>query len=569
MQAAGFLGNLASLVEASDGIGCLRKVIVHLGITGRLLAQESSDTRAADLLQRIRSGTVNQQRSFPQTSQEEAPLCLPASWELCRLGEIAEIQMGNSPPGNSYNLSGDGVPPINGPVEFSKGPFGRTLKTKFTTAPAKLCRKGDLLICVRGSTTGRTNVAAFDACIGRGVALVCAHIVQDFLNYCILARREDVFSMGTGSTLPSVSQRQLYNLQVPVPPLEEQTRITTKLDELMSLCDELQAHQQRRQELRVMLNEAALDRLVTASDAAAFATAWQRVRDNFDLLYAVPENVAKLRQAILQLAVQGKLVPQDPSDEPAAAVIERAKRERQQLAKVGILKKTTFPAQLCWEDVPLTFPQSWQLCRLGELLVFGPTNGISPKPVERLTNTKSLTLSATTSGVFNPVHVKHLACDIPRDSPLWLQDGDILIQRSNTAQYVGIAAVYHGQQGQFVYPDLMMKLRVAKSVNVDYVHVVLNCEASREFYRRQATGTSGSMRKINQGVVCSLPVPIPPAAEQKRIVARVNELMSLCDDLEAKLKHQRDHADRLAQAIINAVVNGNTPDGKPASLRSP
>ena len=89
---------------------------------------------------------------------------LPDKWRSACLGEIADIVMGNSPPGDSYNDEGIGTPLINGPVEFSDGPLGKTLRKKFTTSPAKMCKESDLLICVRGSTTGRTNVAGFEAC---------------------------------------------------------------------------------------------------------------------------------------------------------------------------------------------------------------------------------------------------------------------------------------------------------------------------------------------------------------------------------------------------------------------
>ena len=144
--------------------------------------------------------------------------------------------MGNSPPGETYNEVGEGVPLVNGPVEFSTGAFGLTVKTKFTTQPTKMCRKGDFLICVRGSTTGRTNISAFDACIGRGVASIRAKEHQQYLNHFVRTLEKKIHAAGTGSTFPSISQEQLNDLIVPVPiQLSEQKRIAVILDRAEAL----------------------------------------------------------------------------------------------------------------------------------------------------------------------------------------------------------------------------------------------------------------------------------------------------------------------------------------------
>ena len=148
--------------------------------------------------------------------------------------------MGQSPPGDTYNKSSDGVPLINGPVEFTPGPFGRTAINQFTTAPTNFCEEGDLLICVRGSTTGRTNVAGFRACIGRGVAAIRSSFDDEFIRLFLWKAREDIISMGRGIAFPSISKKQLENLAIPLPPLAEQRRIVAKADELMTHCDALE-----------------------------------------------------------------------------------------------------------------------------------------------------------------------------------------------------------------------------------------------------------------------------------------------------------------------------------------
>ncbi|HEX8150081.1 MAG TPA: N-6 DNA methylase [Pyrinomonadaceae bacterium] len=167
-------------------------------------------------------------------------------WETKKLGEVCEIIMGQSPDGETYNTTGEGMPLINGPVEFSPGSFGKTLRSKFTTSPTKLCKKGDLILCVRGSTTGKMNIADFDACIGRGVAAIRAKEYQPWINHFISAKRDEIYKLGTGATFPNVSGTMLSNLELALPPLSEQKRIVKILDSLQTQTQRLESVYRRK-----------------------------------------------------------------------------------------------------------------------------------------------------------------------------------------------------------------------------------------------------------------------------------------------------------------------------------
>jgi len=129
-----------------------------------------------------------------------------------------------------------------------------------------------------------------------------------------------------------------------------------------------------------------------------------------------------------------------------------------------------------------------------------------------------------------------------------------LIQRGNTIDYVGVAAVYRGPSNEFIYPDLMMKIRLSRELAVDFCHIVLRSANVRAFVKSRATGTSGAMPKINQAVVTEIPIPIPPLAEQARIVAKVDHLLALCDTLEAKLRAADEGARRLAESLVAELL---------------
>jgi type I restriction enzyme, S subunit len=284
----------------------------------------------------------------------------------------------------------------------------------------------------------------------------------------------------------------------------------------------------------------------------------------FEVLAEAPGGVKELRRMVLDLAMWGKLVPQDPKDEPAVVLLERIATERALLIKQGVLKVTAPgpPAEDLGE-----LPPSWEWASFGSVIVFGPKNGYSPRAVDRPTGVKSLTLSATTSGTFDGKHAKYIDEPIEPESTLWLRDGDILIQRGNTIDYVGVAAIYRGAGHEFIYPDLMMKVRASSRLVLEYVHLALNSRTARNFITARASGTSGSMPKINQSVVEAMPIAIPPANEQQRIVKRVAQLTRLCDDLEARQAKKRETAVRLNRAALDALTTAEGPEEVATSFR--
>ena len=261
-HAAFALENLAPLTTRVDQIKALRQTILNLAVRGNLVPQDPTDEPASELLKRIAAEKAQREvrETAPIRSVRPFELDSPitAAWTSVRLVELSNIVMGQSPPGETYNTYGEGVPLINGPVEFSDGPFGMTIANQYTTAPTKFCDKGDFLICIRGSTTGRSNIAAFDACIGRGVAAIQPLFGDGFVRLFLWSMRDRIISMGRGVAFPSITRKQLESLLVPLPPLAEQHRIATRVDELMALCDQLEASLANGDNTRHLLLDALL-----------------------------------------------------------------------------------------------------------------------------------------------------------------------------------------------------------------------------------------------------------------------------------------------------------------------
>ena len=164
-------------------------------------------------------------------------IAIDPKWPMKPLGHIAEILMGQSPAGETYNNNGNGVPLINGPVEFGPEPFSKTVITQYTTSPTKMCQVGDLILCVRGSTLGRMNIAGYSGCIGRGVAVIRSGSSQSWINHLVNSYRDKIFKLGVGSTFPNISSKDLADLAIPLPPVEVQGHIIKELEKEQAMVD--------------------------------------------------------------------------------------------------------------------------------------------------------------------------------------------------------------------------------------------------------------------------------------------------------------------------------------------
>ncbi|HWZ21461.1 MAG TPA: restriction endonuclease subunit S [Cytophagaceae bacterium] len=199
---------------------------------------------------------------------------------------------------------------------------------------------------------------------------------------------------------------------------------------------------------------------------------------------------------------------------------------------------------------------NWEELQLIDVIKDKPKNGYSAKPVNHKTPYRVLTLTATTSGKFIKEHYKYFDEPISTDSIFWIQPNDILIQRGNTIEYVGVSAIYDGEPNEYIFPDLMMRVKAKDLILTPFLYYQLTEESSRNYLRDRATGTSGNMPKINQPTLMSLPVLLPTLQEQQEIVKHINELFSLADKIQARYTKAKKMLDKLSQSILVKAFKG-------------
>lgn len=262
----------------------------------------------------------------------------------------------------------------------------------------------------------------------------------------------------------------------------------------------------------------------------------------------------QLRQSILQNAIEGKLtedwrkqhsVQKGDPDYDAEALFEKIQAEKLETKST---KKTVAP--IAKDEIPFEIPTNWKWVRLGEIIQEPPRNGYSPKAVDFETPIKTLKLGAVTYGVFDPSEFKYINEKIPEDAYCWLKNGDFLIERSNSFEYVGICAIYTGKDNEFMYPDLLMRFRTAEILLKEYIHSALVSPFNREYFMANAKGAQKTMPKINQECVVNTLIPLPPLAEQKEIVTRVEQHLQTITQLETQIATRETTTKQLMQSIL-------------------
>ncbi|BAY25079.1 restriction modification system DNA specificity domain protein [Calothrix sp. NIES-2100] len=340
---------------------------------------------------------------------------------------------------------------------------------------------------------------------------------------------------------PNINAGVVNNMVFPLAPLEEQKRIVEKCDRLLSTCDEIEKRQQQRQESILRMNESAIAQLLSSQNPDDFRQHWQRICNNFDLLYSIPETIPKLRQAILQLAVQGKLVRQDPNDEPASILLQKIRDERAKLDNEGKIHQSKLLSQIDKYNELIKLPSGWIWCRFGEVIDCyrghnPPKHEFIREPREGYVRFIQITdFKTDKEAVYVPI-AKQLK---------YVYKGEIAM-----AAYRHIGKLSRNVEGAFNVA--ICKVTEIPPMNRDYIEKLIGSD----FVKGELLKASGRAHipSMHTNHLLSLVVPLPPLAEQKRIVEKCDRLMSLCDILETKLKQGRDSSGKLMEVAAKQVL---------------
>ena len=570
MNADRLLAFYERIADVPDAIARLRRFILELAVRGKLVEQDSNDEPASELLKRIaaekarlvKAGEIKKAVVDP-IDLNDAPFPVPLDWTWSTVGELMHVEMGQSPPSEHYNQSGDGVPFYQGKTDF--GPRHPSPRY-WCTRPSKLALSGDILISVR-APVGPTNLTEKKCCIGRGLAALrpYAGVDTDFALMSLRAFEPSIAAMGFGSIFVAINKRQLALFQFPLPPLAEQHRIIAKVDELMALCDRLEVARAEREATRDRLATASLARLNapdpdpdTFRNHAAFAF------ENLVPLTTRLDQIKALRQTILNLAVCGKLVEQDPKDEPTGEALERIRIEREGFVQRKIIRRERPLAKIGTDEPPFEIPLQWRWKRIGEVALF-TQYGTSTKSIPSEQGVPVLTMGNIQDGVVVWGNDKKIPATSDEFPALFLKKFDLLYNRTNSAELVGKTGIYLGEDDCKTFASYLIRVQLSKtSSSPRYMNLVMNAPVFRETQIIPLIKKQTGQANVNGTALKNMLVPLPPLPEQHRIVAKVDELMALCDRLEINLGIADTGRQHLLESLLRDVL---VPRNEPCKMR--
>lgn len=551
------LSNLNLLATAPGGVARLRELILTLAVQGKLVPQDPVDEPASVLLQKIRAekdrliaeGKIKKDKPLPPIAEEEKPFELPVGWSFCRLGDLLlSIRSGGTPSKQNPVYWGGDIPWAS--VKDLK--FGEPLtdtQDRITIeglqAGSQLATAGSILICTRMGL-GKIGEALIDVAINqdlKAVQLGAGVDKQHFINFF-----KTLSVVGSGMTVAGIKQDELLGFVVPLPPEAEQSRIVARVEELMRLCDALEAKGQLEATQHAQLLSTLLGTLTASATAEELANNWQRVAQHFDLLLDRPQAIDALEQTLLQLAVRGLLVPQDPTDEPASVLLQKIRAEKDRLIAEGKIKRDKPLPLVTDEEKPFELPVGWEWVRLREL-------------VTQLGDGLHGTPHYSSAGEYYFVNGNNL-----RDGAIVIKPETKRVDKSEFEKYkkpldettvllsingtLGNVAFYGGEK--VILGKSACYFNLTSGLKKSFVHILLESPDFQGYALKSATGST--IKNLGLKAVGDWPIALPPLAEQSRSVTRVTQLRRLCFELRQRLAEREAVQARLAEALVQQVA---------------
>ena len=542
------------------GIKKLRELILELAVRGKLVPQDPTDEPASVLLEKIaveksqliKEKKIKKTAELPDITDEEKPFDLPDSWSWCHIGDLGETFTGKTPNTDDIKLFSGRIPFI-GPGQIALS--GQLLDPdRFLTEEGILssteAKENDVLMVCIGGSIGKSAITPIRMAFNQQINSIRPILVNSkYINYAFSTTTfiNSVLENATGSATPIINRSKWESLLVPIPSKAEQNRIVAKVDELMALCDQLEQQTLTSIEAHATLVEKLLETLTNSADATELEQNWARISEHFDTLFTTEQSIDALKQTILQLAVMGKLVRQDPTDEPASVLLEKIAAEKAQLIKDKKIKKEKPLPPISDDEKPFELPKGWEWCRLANFSDVGTgstpsrTNSSYWQPEE---------FSWVSSGETGELFVTKTKEKISR---LAVKETNISIYPVGTL----IVAMYGQGKTRGQITELLIEAGTNQAcaaiqlINENVSHkkyIKLFFLKAYEEIRSFAAG--GAQPNLNVGKISTTVIPIPPLNEQKRIVTKVEQLMLLCEQLKSRLQQSCKIQLHLTNAIV-------------------
>ncbi|MDI3294523.1 restriction endonuclease subunit S [Janthinobacterium tructae] len=542
------------------GIKKLRELILELAVRGKLVPQDASDEPASELLKRIQieknklvdEGKIKKQKTLMEITDAESTIKLPHGWVRTRLADIVNILNGRAY--KKEELLEAGTPVLRVGNLFTSDHW---YYSDLILGEDKYCNKDDLLFAWS---------ASFGPFIWNGEKSIYHYhiwkldlyggdlIYKRYLYTFLLEQTQKIKSAGHGVMMIHMTKEKMEKLVVYLPPVSEQHRIVAKVDELMALCDQLETGHTDAADAHEKIVNHLLVTLTASQDSADFNAAWQRIAAHFDMLFVTEASINALKQALLQLAVMGKLVPQDPDGEPASELLGRIKEEKARLVFEGKIKKDKPLTAITDDEKPFKLPRGWEWVRLGVALEItgGVTLGRKLNDTE-LIELPYLRVANVQRGYLDLDGIKMVEIRRSELARYQLIDDDLLVTEGGDWDKVGRTAIWNSEIEVCVHQNHIFRMRIQiNQLSSSWIEMYMNSIAKAYF--QNASKKTTNLASINMTQLKNCLLAVPALEEQHRIVAKVDELMSLCDRMKARIADVGSLQRKLADVMVAQAV---------------
>lgn len=562
---------LPLLADAPSGIRRLRDLILELAVAGRLVPQHASEETGHDLMLRIGALTDgfkwSKQAGVATSQLAETAHHLPATWASAQLGEIVEIVRGITfPAAEKAKVPAQGriaclrTSNVQDRIEWDDLLY---VDEKFVGRLDQMLQVSDIVMSMANSRelVGKvalvTDLPVEKASFGGFLGVIRPVLMEPRFVMALLrtpsARRALIDGASQTTNIANISLAKLRPLPVAVPSLAEQRRIVAKVDELMALCDRLEARNQDAKAAHARLVQTLLDSLTQARDADDFQACWQRVAKSFPVLFTTDGAIAALRRAVLRCGVSGRLTERSSSDKSADELRLEVAAVRGRLASAGRAWSLEDVEPASHADLAFEIPESWAVVRAAEIC-WPITSGSTPPasemhasdgvPFLKVYNIRNQEIDFGHKPQF--VSKSYHGAKLKRSC---LQPGDIVM--NIVGPPLGKIAIVPEHFPEWNCNQAIVGFRLIPPMVPAYLYLYL-CEGS--FLRGiELIGTAG---QDNISVTKSkhIPIPVPPAEEQHRIVSKVTELLAFCDQLKGRIAAARAKHAQLAEAVVASAI---------------
>lgn len=546
------------------GVQKLRELILELAVRGKLVPQDPNDEPAKFLLEKIanekarlvKEGKITKQKPLPEITSDEHPFVLPSGWQFHRMGNLTlRIGSGSTPRGGKSAYVDSGIPFLRSQNVWNHGLeladvvyISAETNDKMSNT---VVNPGDVLLNITGASLGRS--AIFPDNIGQ--ANVSQHVTiirpvfsssKEFIHLFIQSPLCQTFVWGrqVGMAREGLSKKVLELFEVPTPPLAEQHRIVKKVDELMALCEQLEQQQTDAVKAHDTLVKVLLDTLTQSETAEDFQQNWRRIAEHFDTLFTTESSIDQLQQTLLQLAVMGKLVPQDPNDEPASVLLKKIADEKKRLVKEGKIKNQMPLSKVTESEILFPIPSKWSWSRLSEYSA-DVHYGYTASADHNDARVRLLRITDIQENKVNWETVPGCQIEEKATQSYKLNNGDILIAR--TGGTIGKSYLVENLNVTSVFASYLIRIRKINHAYPEFIKLFLGSKSYWDQLYASSMGTG--QPNVNGNSLKRLVFPLPPLAEQHRIVKKVDELLSLCDQLKDRLNQAQTLQRQLADTV--------------------